>query len=241
MTVRRADVIIGDVQVLELVLTTEFMSRSANAIQERGRFVMALPGGSVASTFLPALARLAIDWARVDVFWIDERAVPPDDPDSNFALASRLLLEPAGVPQSRVHRMRGELADLEDAAQHSIDELTMVAGNPPHLDVALVGVGEDGHIASIFDGGASGIGSAGLRPCPPIIAIYNSPKPPPRRLTMTLPVLASAARVIVAAFGPAKAAVMNDALHRDEAATPIAELLRRAPSSIVLLDRPYSN
>ncbi len=98
------------------------------------------------------LATLAVDWTHIEIFWIDERAVPPDHPDSNYALASRLLLVPARVPAARIHRMHGELPDLDQAARRAADELKSIAGDPPHLDLALVGVGEDGHVASIFPG-----------------------------------------------------------------------------------------
>ena len=229
------NVVVGDIAALRQIVSNEMLARSDEAIARRGRFVLAVPGGSVASTFFPVLAGLNVDWAHVDLFWIDERAVRPDHPDSNYALASSLLLQPAGVPPSRVHRMRGEL-DLEEAARRASHELTTIAGDPPDLDVALVGVGEDGHVASIFNGGT------GLERNPQaVIAVYDAPKPPPRRLTMTLPVLASAGRIIIAAFGPAKAQIIHDALHDGDSATPVAALLRSAPSSIVLLDHPYSH
>ena len=202
---------------------------------------MALPGGSVASAFFPTLARAPINWGRVELFWIDERAVPPDHPDSNYALAAKLLLRPAGIVPSRVHRMRGEGEDLEDAARRASDDFTAIAGNPAQIDLALVGVGEDGHVASIFSAGAAPLGGpspnggGGLQPRP-IVAVYDAPKPPPRRLTMTLPVMAGAGRVIVAAFGTEKARVVNHAVRHPEDRSPVAELLRRAPSSMVLLD-----
>ena len=194
---------------------------------------MALPGGSVATTFLPVLAGLAVDWAHIDLFWIDERAVPPDHPDSNYGIASRLLLSPARVPPARIHRMQGELPELEQAARRASDELRSVAGDPPGLDLALVGVGADGHVASIF----GDVSADGRRPnVDPVIAVHDAPKPPPRRLTMTLPVLANAAMVVVAAFGASKAEAMRDAIgQRDR--TPVARLLRDASSSLVLLDR----
>ena len=229
------EIVVDDIAALRQIVSSEILARSDEAIGRRGRFVLAVPGGSVASTFFPVLAGLHVDWAHADLFWIDERAVRPDHPDSNYALASSLLLQPAGVPPSRVHRMRGEL-DLEEAAQRASHELTTIAGDPPDLDVALVGVGEDGHVASIFNGGA------GLERSPQaVIAVYDAPKPPPRRLTMTLPVIASAGRIIIAAFGPAKARIIHDALHDGGSATPVAALLRSAPSSIVLLDHPYSH
>jgi 6-phosphogluconolactonase len=132
--------------------------------------------------------------------------------------------------------MRGELEDLEEAAKRASDDLIAVAGSPAQIDFALVGVGEDGHIASVFGGGA------GLEPAHrPIIAVHDAAKPPPRRLTMTLPVIASAARVVIAAFGAAKARVIDTALARADAATPVGVLLRRAGSLLVLLDTPHSH
>jgi 6-phosphogluconolactonase len=144
-------------------------------------------------------------------------------------MASRLLLTPARVPPPRIHRMQGELPELDQAARRASDELRSVAGDPPRLDLALVGVGEDGHVASIFPG---------LRRAPvdPVIAVHDAPKPPARRLTMTLPVLADAGIVVVAAFGAAKAEAMRDAIGASDR-TPVARLLRDASSSLVLLDR----
>lgn len=248
-------VIIDDLPQLQLTFAKEFEMHAAEVMARREKSIIALPGGSVASAFFPALATLAVDWTRIEIFWIDERAVPPDHPDSNVALASRLLLVPARVPAARIHRMHGELPDLDQAARRATDELKSIAGDPPHLDLAIAGVGDDGHVASIF-GDDEASGSAGLppsretsadhhsvgeggRPChgQPVIAVYNSPKPPARRLTLTLPVLANASLVVVAAFGASKAEVMRDALTTNDATTPVARLLRSAPASLVLMDR----
>jgi 6-phosphogluconolactonase len=236
-------VVVDDLPELQKTLALEFQARAAEVIARREKFIVALPGGSVASAFFPTLAALAVDWTRIEVFWIDERAVPPDHPDSNFALASKLLLVPARVPAARIHRMYGELPDLAQAARRATDDLKLIAGDPPFIDFVLAGVGDDGHVASIF----SDVRRAGLA-CPPepaakagetrpVIPIYDAPKPPPRRLTLTLPVLAHAGVVAVAACGASKAAAMRGALHESGVDTPIAELLRRASSSLVLLDR----
>jgi 6-phosphogluconolactonase len=234
-------VVVGDLPELQRALATEFAAQAVEVIARRGKFIVALTGGSVAPAFFPALAALAVDWSRIEIFWIDERAVPPDHPESNYALASRLLLTPARVPAERIHRMHGELPDLEQAARRAADELKSIAGDPPHLDLAILGVGADGHVASIFPSrlGARADSSAVARSAEadrPVIAIYDSPKPPARRLTLTLSVLASAGLVIVAALGESKADVMRAALHQSDAATPVADLLRRAPSCLVLLD-----
>ena len=143
-------VFIDDLSNLQLAFAREFETQAAEVIARREKFIIALPGGSVASAFFPTLAALAVDWTRIEMFWIDERAVPPDHPDSNVALASRLLLVPARVPAERIHRMHGELPDLDQAARRATDELKSIAGDPPHLDLAIVGVGDDGHVASIF-------------------------------------------------------------------------------------------
>jgi 6-phosphogluconolactonase len=232
MTVRP---VIDDLPQLALTYAAAFESTAAEVLARRERFIIALPGGSVASAFCPVMATLALDWTRIDIFWIDERAVPPDHPDSNYALALRLLLAPARVPSTRIHRMLGELPDLDQAARRAVDELQAVAGAPPHLDLVLTGVGEDGHVASLFPGRPEARGDS--KPQAPVIPIYESPKPPARRLTLTLPVLANAGVLIVGAFGASKAAVMRDALNSSDAVTPIAELLRRARSAVVLLDR----
>ena len=225
-------VVVDDLPALQLVFAHEFEKHAVEVIRRREKCIVALPGGSVASVFFPALAVLAVDWTRIEIFWIDERAVPPDHPDSNVALASKLLLVPARVPAQRIHRMRGELPDLDQAARRATDELKSIAGDPPRLDLAIVGVGDDGHVASIFPG--SNLGGTGLQPCLPV---YDSPKPPARRLTLTLSVLADAGFVIIAALGASKAGAMRGALRQVNAATPVAELLRRASSSLVLLDR----
>jgi 6-phosphogluconolactonase len=239
-------IVVDDLPRLQGILATEFQTQAAEVIARREKFIIALPGGSVASAFFPTLAALAVDWTRIEVFWIDERAVPPDHPDSNFALASTLLLAPARVPGPRTHRMYGELPDLEQAARRATDDLKLIAGDPPFIDFVLAGVGDDGHVASIFPGLSrrSGDLSAEARSAKVeaakadhVIPIYDAPKPPARRLTLTLPVLARAGSVVVAAFGASKAAVMQGALHDSSAVTPIAELLRSAPSSLVLLDR----
>ena len=235
-------VVVGDLPELRTTLAAEFQTQAADVTARREKFIVALPGGSVATAFFPTLAALAVDWTRIDIFWIDERAVPPDHPDSNFALASRLLLVPARVPAPHVHRMYGELPDLEQAARRATDDLKLIAGDPPFIDFVLAGVGEDGHVASIFpnrpgvEAGSSTVARS-AEVDRPVIPIYDAPKPPARRLTLTLPVLARAARVVVAALGASKAPAMRGALRGTGGGTPVAALLRAAPSSLVLLDR----
>ena len=230
----------------------DFAARAEEAIDERGRFAAALAGGSTPKATYEALARHysdRVDWGRVHVFFGDERSVAPDHEDSNYRMAREALLD--HVPLGGVHRMCGELPDLDQAARRASDELRSIAGDPPRLDMALLGVGADGHIASIFPSrssaraDSSAVLSAVARSAEvearsakvdPVIPVYDSPKPPARRLTLAFPVLAGAGIVIVIALGATKAAVMRAALD-DSGDTPVAELLRRTASSLVLLDR----
>jgi 6-phosphogluconolactonase len=128
---------------------TELIEQS---IVARGHASVSLTGGDTPRSAYEALAdpgrswRGRIDWSRVHLFWGDERRVPPDDPQSNFGMAYRALVQHVPIPPAQVHRMRGELPDGEQAAAEYAAQL------PEVFDVMLLGLGEDGHIASIFPG-----------------------------------------------------------------------------------------
>lgn len=201
---------------------------------ERRAFTLAIPGGSVATRCFPRLATLPLDWSKIELFWVDERAVPPAHADSNYGLARRLWLGPAKVPEERIHRMAGEAVDLELAAREYEAELTGLAGDPPRLDYVLLGAGSDGHIASLFPGHRA------LRERRPVFAITDAPSPLPRRLTLSLPVLTSAARVVVVAFGRSKLRVLRQALTNPASTAPVARIAREAPSCLFLLDEAAS-
>jgi 6-phosphogluconolactonase len=205
---------------------------AARRVMAAGRsFAIAIPGGSVATRCFPRLATLSLDWTSVDFFWVDERAVPPSSPDSNYAAAQALWLAPAGVPAERVHRMRGEEADLERAARAYADELERVAGTPPRLDYVLLGVGPDGHVASLFPGHRSLLDER------PVVVITDAPKPPPRRLSLSLATLVRAGRVAMVAFGREKAGVIREAVEDAASMLPAARLVRSAPACALILDR----
>jgi 6-phosphogluconolactonase len=193
---------------------------------ERG-FALAIPGGSV----VPALRAVRLDWKRSHVFWVDERAVPPESHDSNFGLAWKLWLEPAKAKPGAVHRMPADDPDLNAAATAYSDEIVRVLGPAPQLDVVLLGVGPDGHVASLFPGHPALSETREL-----VLPIVDSPKPPPRRLTLTLPVLGGAGRVIVMAIGESKADVMREAILRADSSLPVSLVLQRSRQALVLLD-----
>jgi 6-phosphogluconolactonase len=228
------EIVVGSLEDLTEACAREFEEAAARAVRERGRFAVALPGGSVATTFFPRLAR--VDGSRTDFFWVDERAVPPSDPESNFGVAERLWLTPGRVAAERVHRMPADASDLENAAKSYAEELTSLLGDPPRLDVALLGMGPDGHVGSLFPGHS--LLREGRRW---VAAILDSPKPPPRRLTLTVPVLHAADLLIVAAMGEAKAEVVRQAIEDSTSVLPVALALRGARRALILLDRPAAS
>ena len=212
-------------------LAARIAEEGLRALASRGRFAVAVPGGSVARTFFPRLARDSFDWSRTDFFWTDERGVPVDDPESNYGLARALWLNPVAVPAGRVHRLEADAADLEGAAVRAEDDLLRCLGRPPRLDVVLLGVGADGHVCSLFPGRAL------LEEERKWIGVETAASmPPPRRLTLTLPTLAAADLIVVAAFGATKADAVRAALHDPSSTLPIARVLHQARRALVLLD-----
>jgi 6-phosphogluconolactonase len=206
-------------------------SAARRAIADRGVFSMAVSGGSAAEQLLPQLVRAAIDWRRVDVFWVDERAVPPDAEESNYRIARSRWIDHVPLPVDRVHRMRGEDADLDAAAADYAAVLRATLGDPLRFDLVLLGVGPDGHVASLFPGHRL------LRTWDrPAAALDDAPKPPPRRLTLTLPVLTAARSIVVFAIGGSKAGAIQEVLGNDESELPLALATMGAGQVTFLLD-----
>jgi 6-phosphogluconolactonase len=205
-----------------------FANELVGAVAEGRRLAWALPGGSVAEAFLPVLAEARIDWDAVEFFWGDERAVPFDDPDSNFGLAYRLFLERVAVDPQRVHRMPADAPDLDAAAARYADDLTGGLGTPPRLDLVLLGCGPDGHICSLFPGHPALAEETRWT-----VAVTDAPKPPPRRLTLTLPTLVAARTICVAAFGAEKAPILAEALE-PTSPLPVAHVLRAATGHLLV-------
>lgn len=219
------EVVIGDVGEL----ARAFVGCVERRFAELGRVSLALPGGSAAEAFCPALVQARVRWRDVDVFWVDERAVPADHPDSNYRIADELLLSRVDADPARIHRLRADAPDLAAAAIEYERRIVRASGAPPHFDVVLLGVGADGHVCSLFPGHAALAERSRL-----VVPVLDAPKPPPHRLTVTLPALASAL-VIVAAFDAAKAPVVHEALHDRSSSLPVAHAIRAAGHTIFLL------
>jgi 6-phosphogluconolactonase len=227
----KPDVVVAPLSSLLDRLVADVFKESQRANDERGLFAIALPGGSVGTHGFPALAAIRFDWDMTHVFWADERAVPATSPDSNFGLAEKLWLRPRNAKASSIHRMPADNANLQTAAAEYDAEISRVLGDAPRLDLALLGVGPDGHVASLFPGHA-----ALTEDQHHVLAIADSPKPPPGRLTLTLPLLAGAERVVVMALGESKADVMRKAVRESDSSLPVSLVLKRARRPLVLLD-----
>ena len=163
----------------------------AQALQVGSR-TLVLAGGTTPGRCYQLLADLEVEWARVAVLFGDERCVRPDHPDSNYRMARETLLN--RVAPATVHRMPAELGPEEGAAEYSRIVETLLP-----LDVVILGIGEDGHTASLFPGHPV-LKAKGL-----VAGVRNSPKPPPERVTLTLAVLQGARQVIILATGAGKA------------------------------------
>ena len=171
------------------------------AIAGRGACALCLAGGRTPEPVYRELASASsIDWTRVVVFFGDERAVPPDHPDSNYLMVHRVLLSRVPVPAGQVHRMEAERSDQEAAAREYERLL------PPRLDILVLGMGPDGHTASLFPG------SAALDERQRLVLPVIGAKPPPQRLTITPPVIEAARRVAVIATGEDKATMVARAI-----------------------------
>jgi len=171
------------------------------AIAERGSCALGLAGGWTPEPVYRALASgSSVDWKRVDVFFGDERAVPPDHPDSNYRMIHLALLSRVPIPAGQVHRMEAERPDREAAAREYERSL------PPRLDVLLLGMGPDGHTASLFPG------SAALDERHRLVLPVLGAKAPAERLTITPPVIEAARKVAVIATGEDKALMVARAV-----------------------------
>lgn len=185
----------------------------ADVLAARARCALALSGGA---TPRPVYATLAapelasrVDWNGVEVYFGDERAVPHDHVDSNWRMAMEALLSRVPIPAAQIHRMEAERQDLDAAAAAYGDQL------PAALDVLVLGMGADGHTASLFPG------SPALGERRRLVVAVEGPKPPRRRLTITPPVIAAARHVVVLVTGKEKAAAVARAFDDH---TPMSEI-----------------
>lgn len=218
MTIHTSIVIHADAETLAEATAARLIARLSEAQQARGHASVVLTGGRVGIATLAAVLRSpahsALDWSALDVWWGDERFVPTGDPDRNETQAREALLDHVPVDPARVHPMPaadGRFAGApEPAAAHYATELAAAAshsdGDVPEFDVLLLGVGPDGHVASLFPEFPA------LHEERTVVAVHDAPKPPPTRLSLTFPAIRSAAEVWLVVSGEDKAPAVQMAV-----------------------------
>jgi 6-phosphogluconolactonase len=208
-----------DVDSLIAAVAARFLTKLTDLLDEYNEVNIVLTGGTaggqgVQQAVAQSPMRGAIDWSRVHFWWGDERFLPKDDPDRNEVQAREALLDHIPVPPEHVHPFPAadEIPDIEAAAEAYAEELRANADpalrlNVPRFDITFLGVGPDGHIASLFP-------EHDVRPDDERLVIVdrNSPKPPPERLSLTLPVLNSSHRIWMVLSGAEKASALGLAL-----------------------------
>jgi 6-phosphogluconolactonase len=215
------------------------IARAIESARElRGVAHLALSGGSTPARTYELLAATLEDWDGVEIWFADERCVPPEDAESNYRMAAETLLRPAKIDPARIHRMIGELGPEEGARSYA-DELrahvlpengdpsrssTPAPSDLPVLDLIALGIGPDGHVASLFPG-APTLDAGEQAIC---LGIQDSPKPPPERITLSLAMLRTARRCLLLATGAGKA---------DAIAAALAEPTHHVPASLLVRGR----
>ncbi|MES1259988.1 MAG: 6-phosphogluconolactonase [Gemmatimonadota bacterium] len=196
-----------------------------STIASQGACSVALCGGTTPAPVYRALTHHSVDWSKVSIWFGDERAVPPISPDSNFAMACASLMDFVAIPGVRIHRMPAERPDIDSAAQEYGETL------PPSFDLLLLGMGPDGHTASLFPG------SPALSERERRVVAVPSPTPPLQpqvaRMTITPVVIEAARHVIVMVRGSDKAAILRQVLDGPEQPVMLPAQLARGGTWIV--------
>ncbi|GAA3101039.1 6-phosphogluconolactonase [Streptosporangium carneum] len=231
-----------DADVLAKAVAARVITSLVDVQSGKGSASLVLTGGTVGIATLAEIAATpahdAVDWRNLDIWWGDERFLPSGDPERNETGARRALLDHVDVDPARVHVMRGPDSGMtaEESAEAYAEELRRAArpedhGPTPSFDVLMLGMGPDGHVASLFPG------MPALYDTRPVVAVHGSPKPPPTRISLTLPVIQSAREVWVIAAGEEKAGAVRLALSESGQMQVPAAGARGRRRTLFLLDR----
>lgn len=229
----------ADPPALAREAAARFARIAQKAVARLGRVTLVLAGGSTPERLYACLAsepyRTELPWHKTHIFWSDERAVPPEHPDSNFGMAKRALLDRVPVPADRIHRMQAERSDLDGAASDYQAEIAMTfavtpAGEPPAFDLILLGLGRDGHTASLFPS------TQALRETRRWVCANHIPMLKTNRLTLTPPILNRAMAIVLLVSGVDKAPILQAVLRgpADPGRLPI-HLVRPASGRLIWL------
>lgn len=229
----------SDAAELARLAARRFVDWAWQSIAKHGNFNVALSGGSTPREMYRLLAtpefRAQVDWPRVRLFWGDERAVPPDSPESNYGMVRRELLLRVSIPPSNVHRMEAEDPNIGRAA-HNYEAilrkfLPVDDRGFPRFHLILLGLGPDGHTASLFPG------SKIVRETSRWVSTPLVPKMGARRMTLTLPVLEAAHRIVFLVSGAEKASILREVLcEHHEPPLPAQMVKPREGERIFLVD-----
>lgn len=203
--------IFKNIEALSRDAAALFVAQASKSVRERGRFLVALNGGSTPTRLFQLLAsdhRDKVDWTNVHLFWGDERLVPANDPESSYGQARHMFLSHVPIPASNVHPVNGELKPTEAADDYARALQTFAA--PPHelprFDLVYLGMGEDGHTASLFPNSPLDVSE----PVAPVIAKYQNR--PAQRVTLTPLVLNLARMIAFMVTGEKKASTLAEVL-----------------------------
>jgi 6-phosphogluconolactonase len=205
------------------------------AIEERGVFFCAVSGGDSPAEFFRLLpTEQSLDWTKIHLFWADERGVGPDHPDSNFYLARNTFLSEVPISEDNIHRITGEQADIHQATAEYEQTLqktfSLSPGQIPEFDLIVLGLGADGHTASLATDADMADIQKGLT-----AAVFSSSLPYPR-VTLTVPVLCAARKLMFLITGPHKAQIVHHILRESsDAECPPVRLLWAARQKMVWL------
>lgn len=185
-----------------------FLQLANSCIKNYGKFVVALSGGSTPNAIYSSLQKLGstTDWSKVHLFWGDERSVPPNHPDSNYSAAMNSGLQNLPIPTKQIHRMIAE-KNIEIEAENYEALIRQEASEKVSFDLVMLGIGEDGHIASLFPN------TAGLHEPKRWVIANQVPQKDTVRMTITYPCIRAARAVVIYALGKSKEAIISQVLH----------------------------
>jgi len=212
--------VLDDADAVAAQTVQRILQSASRAIAERKRFSIVLAGGRTLEAAYRLLVGADTDWSRWQVYFGDERCLPTDDTERNSVMAGRALLDSVAIPAANIHPIRAELgAQAAAGAYESVVEAALP------FDLVLLGIGEDGHTASLFPGQQHPAGQL-------VHPVHNSPKPPPDRVSLSVRALSESREVLIVATGAGK----RDAIRAWQAgeAVPVGEIGGPAPVDVLL-------
>jgi 6-phosphogluconolactonase len=224
-----------DLETISREAADMFLQMSGKYIVDKGSFAVALSGGSTPKRFYELLGTepyiRSIDWRHIHFFWADERCVPPDHADSNYRIAFDAFLSKINSPEENIHRIKGEEETVRAARDYEQDIRRFFSeGDFPVFDLIILGIGEDGHTASLFPG------SQILKEEEHLAAFVAEKAQKHSRITLTLPVLNHAENILVLVSGENKATVVKKVVEERDPSLPASLLIKGKGQIFFFLD-----